>query len=259
LHYAAGKNIRFGVLITTDEETTSNGIKALTKTDPLQARIVLDTDAGTLDTLCDKAKHPVTVKITAYGENAHSSRPWNGVNAITNLMACIKNLEQTFPQYAKGGAQPQTIWTDTMTVTAFNSPATYNIVPATAEAWINFRLTEKTSYPDLLAFLETATALNGCSYEVMLHSCGVYMDIANPVLQKYMQCASETIGRPLQIAQMCGGTDARLFADHSTIIMHSINGGNAHGDNEYAEIDSISALAEIQRKFIDMCCLGKVY
>ena len=46
LAYAMDKNIRFGVLITTDEETSSNGIKALVKKQPIEARIVFDTDAG---------------------------------------------------------------------------------------------------------------------------------------------------------------------------------------------------------------------
>ena len=43
-----------------------------------------------------------------------------------------------------------------------------------------------------------------------------------------------------------------MFADKdAVIIMHSINGKDLHGDNEYAEIDSIFALRDIQKAFID--------
>lgn len=72
----------------------------------------------------------------------------------------------------------------------------------------------------------------------------------------YRKIAEETIGRPLKISQMCGGTDARMFADRSVIVMHSVNGENAHGDGEYVEIESVKKLLEIEKKFIDACIAG---
>lgn len=251
LQYSLDKSIRFAVLLTTDEETDSRGIKALMQNHPLTAQAVLDTDAGSLSTICDKAKHPVSVRISAAGESAHSSRPWNGINAANKLMACIRELQVYFPQYDKDGKQPSDIWADTMVLTAFNTPTAYNVVPDEAEALLNFRLTEKTSYSQLLKLLSEVTAKHGCNYEVKLRSCGVYMDIHHPLLRQYMQCAAAVIGRPLQVAQLCGGTDARMFADKSVVIMHSADGGNAHGKDEYVDIASLRQLAEIERKFID--------
>lgn len=48
-----------------------------------------------------------------------------------------------------------------------------------------------------------------------------------PEIAAYRKIAEETIGRPLKISQMCGGTDARMFADRSVIVMHSVNGENS--------------------------------
>ena len=251
LQYSLDKPIRFAVLLTTDEETDSCGIKALMQNHPLSAKVVFDTDAGSLDTVCDKAKHPVSVQIVAVGESAHSSRPWNGINAANKLMDCVRELQTYFPQYDKAGNQPSDIWADTMVLTAFNTPTAYNVVPDEAEALLNFRLTEKTAYSQLLDILSAVTAAHGCTYEVKLHSCGVYMDIHHPLLQQYMRCAAEVVGHPLRVAQLCGGTDARMFADKSVVIMHSADGDNAHGKDEYVDIASLRQLAEIERKFID--------
>lgn len=250
LLYTLGKNIRFGVLITTDEETSSGGMKALQNADIINARIVLDTDSGSLYNLVEKYKHPVSIELTAKGQNAHSSRPWEGINAVNALIDTIKELEKTFPRYERG-SEPQSVWVDTMVVTAFNSPTTYNVVPDTATARLNFRLTEKTSLGELKEILQRAADKHGCSYDILLSSRGVYMNAESPAIRQYLQIAEKVTGRKIEISTSCGATDSRMFADKSTIIMHSINGENMHGDNEYAEIDSILTLAKIQKAFVD--------
>ena len=251
LLYTLGKNIKFGVLITSDEETSSGGMKALQKENKINAKIVLDTDSGDLTHLTEKYKHPVSISITAKGENAHSSQPWNGVNAVNNLISCINELEQMFPRFGKGNP-PQNTWVDTMVVTAINSPATYNVVPAEAVSRVNFRLNETTSLEKLKSILETVTVKNNCSYEILLSSCGVYMNADNPYIKQYISVAEAVINSKIEISTSCGATDSRMFADKdAVIIMHSINGKDLHGDNEYAEIDSIFALRDIQKTFID--------
>lgn len=250
LKYAKNKNIAFGVLITTDEETSSNGMKSLMNYGKISAKVVFDNDSGDLYNLTEKYKHPVSVRLSAKGENAHSSRPWEGVNAVSNLIACIGELEKSFPRYGKENI-PTSTWVDTMVITAINSPTTYNVVPNTAEARINFRLTEQTSLAVLEDILAKACKAYKCSFEVLLSSRGVYMDASNAIIQQYLNIAEEVIGHKVNVSHSCGATDSRMFADISTIIMHGTNGDNAHGDAEYVEIDSIYKLLEVQKKFID--------
>ena len=252
LLYTVGKNIRFGVILTSDEETSSNGMKALQKANFISSGIVLDPDSGdNINKLVEKYKHPVSIEITAQGENAHSSQPWQGINAINSLINTIKELEKSFPQYGKNQNIPDSTWVDTMVVTAFNSPITYNVVPNTATARLNFRLTEKTSLPQLEKLLNTACTKCGSNYKILLSSSGVYMNADNPIIKKYMSIAENITGNPIQITHSCGATDSRMFAARSTIIMHCITGANAHGDEEYAEIDSILQLSKIQKAFVD--------
>ena len=248
LQYAKNKKIKFGVLITTDEETTSNGMKALQKAGIIKAKIVLDTDTGDLYNLVEKYKHPVSIELSAKGKNAHSSKPWEGENAILKVINAINELEKYFPLYEN---EPSSTWVDTMAVTAFNSPTTYNVIPDNATARINFRLTEKTSLVELKKLLDSVCEKTKCSYEILLSSCGVYMDAKNPYIQKYLQIAEDITEKKINIGHSCGATDSRMFAASSVIIMHGINGANIHADNEYVEIDSILALAKIQKAFVD--------
>lgn len=241
--------LKIGVLITTDEETTSAGIKALAAQHPLRAKIVLDNDAGSLNTIIEKYKHPVCAVIKAQGIPGHSSRPWHGINAVNKLMDCLKELQNDFPYYEKGGNRPET-WCDTMTVTAFNSPQTLNVIPAEADALLNFRLTEHTSLEQLEKILFQACEKNNCTYEITLSSSGVYMDATHPDIRQYRKVAEEITGQPIEISSMCGATDSRVFAKNSVIIMHGCNGAECHGDHERAEIESIFKLAAIQREFV---------
>ena len=242
--------LKAGVLITTDEETTSAGIKTLAARDKINAKIVMDVDAGSLNTIIDKYKHPVSVKLTAAGKAGHSSRPWHGVNAVNQLMNCLKKLEENFPYFDINTAKP-TSWCDTMTITGISSPVTLNVIPAEAEARLNFRLTEKTSLSELEKILNAACAANNCSYEVLLSSNGVYMDANHPTIQEYKNIVEQITGQDVVISQMPGATDSRVFADNSVIIMHGCNGSGCHSDDENVEIDSVIKLAEIQQRFAD--------
>ena len=252
LLYTVGKNIRFGVILTSDEETSSNGMKAMQKAGIVTADVVFDGDSGdNIGKLVEKYKHPVSVELSAAGENAHSSRPWDGVNAVNKLIDAIKALETYFPQYGKGKNVPDSTWVDTMVVTAVNSPVTYNVVPDKATARLNFRLTEKTGLADLEQILQNICTQYDCKYEVLLSSSGVYMSVNQPAIRQYIKIAENIIGKPLQITHSCGATDSRMFAAKSQVIMHSVTGANAHGDDEYAETDSIRLLSQIQKAFID--------
>jgi len=250
--------IKLGILITTDEETSSNGIKAFVKAENITPKIVVDCDAGNLYTIVEKYKHSVGVKIKATGISGHSSTPWEGINAIEELMLAIGRLQQHFARYSKQLPTPSNTWVNTMAVTGFGSPITANVIPAQAEAWINFRLTDELSLDGLKAMLDTACKNTVCHYEISQSSCGCYMDASSEIIQAYKKLAEEVIGKEVTISHMNGATDARMFAEKSVIIMHSINFGNHHSPGEYAEIQSIYQFMDIQKKFIELVSKRKL-
>ena len=252
-------DIAFAVLITTDEETTSNGIKNFVKDNPqIGAKIIFDNDAGYLNTIIEKYKHSIGVKLMTKGSAGHSSRPWNNTNAVTSLIGVINELQKTFPQYSKKQKIPKDTWIDTMEVTGFNSSTSANITPELAEALLNFRLTEKTDLKDLRKILDKAVKDRDTSYEIVMSSCGCYMDAKSKYIQHYKKIADKVVGKKLKVTHMNGATDARMFAEKSTIIMHGLDGKGEHSDNEYLVISSMDKMVEIHKQFIDDLVSGKL-
>ena len=244
-------DIAFALLFTTDEETTSFGIKNFREKESINAKIIMDNDAGDLLTIIEKYKHSVGVKIKAKGLAGHSSRPWDNINAISKLIKVIYHLEKHFPQYSKDDKKPKSTWVDTMTVTAFNSPITSNVTPDKAEALLNFRLTDKTSLKKLEKILKDAVKKNSCEFEITMKSCGCYMNAKSKPIVAYKKLAEKIIGEKVKISHMCGATDARMFADCSIIIMHGCSGADVHGVNEYLEISSMYKLLEVQKAYLE--------
>ena len=101
--------LKFGVILSSDEEKGSKGTKAfLEKYAKIKADVVLDNDVGgDITKLIVKCKNPVFVKIKTHGKEAHGSLPWDGIDA-NELMLILTML---FPQPSTKApiAMPQNI------------------------------------------------------------------------------------------------------------------------------------------------------
>ena len=88
--------IKFGIILSSDEEKGSKGTKAfLEKYNKIKADVVLDNDVGgDITKIIAKCKNPVFVKIKAKGKEAHGSRPWDGIDANELMFKVISNIRK---------------------------------------------------------------------------------------------------------------------------------------------------------------------
>ena len=245
--------IKFGVILSSDEEKGSKGTQAFLAAHPLiEAKIVLDNDVGgDISKLIVKCKNPVFVKLIAKGQAAHGSRPWEGVDANEIMVETINNLRKSFPYYSKDGKQPKNKWIDTLHVAKINGGEVSNVICNYCEALCDIRLTENSSLEDLKAKLDKAMA-KGCEYKIVSSSTPVVMSEDNPYILDYKTFAENILGRPLSFEYEGGATDSREFAvKGSTVIMHSGSGDGMHAEGEYVEIDSVLKIADIQIRFLE--------
>ena len=100
--------IKFGIILSSDEEKGSKGTKAfLEKYNKIKADVVLDNDVGgDITKIIAKCKNPVFVKIKAKGKEAHGSRPWEGVDANELMFKVISNIRKIYPAYDLEGKKP---------------------------------------------------------------------------------------------------------------------------------------------------------
>lgn len=245
--------IKFGVILSSDEEKGSKGTKAFLEAHPnIKAEIVLDNDVGgDIQEIITKCKNPVFIKIISKGLAAHGSTPWEGIDANENLMMSLANLRKYYPYFSKKAGEPKDTWIDTFHAAKISGGDVANVISDYAEALLDFRLTETSDVKDLEENLKKCM-VDGVSYEVVSVSTPVVMKEDNPYIQDYKKFAEYILGKPIKFVQIGGATDAREFAVRgSTVIMHSGTGIGMHTLDEYVEIDSVKQIADIQVKFLD--------
>ena len=244
--------VKFGIILSTDEEQGSKSTHAFLKRYPnINADVVLDNDVGgDIGEIITKCKNPVFVKLTAKGKAAHGSTPWEGLDANEMLMQTIANLRKTFPYFDLKSGAPKNIWIDTMHVAKIKGGDVSNIISSEAEALLDIRLVETSTVKDLEKKLKKACA-EGVSYKIVSSSTPVVMKEDNPEIVAYKKFAEKIMKRKIKFVQIGGATDARLFAEKgATVIMHSGTGEGMHADGEYVVIKSVEELAALQIEYL---------
>ena len=122
--------VKFGIILSTDEEKGSKSTHAFLKKYPdLTANVVLDNDVGgDIAKIINKCKNPVFVKLIAEGRQAHGSTPWEGLDANEMLMRTIANLREKYPYFDMNSGAPEDTWVDTMHVALINGGEVSNII-----------------------------------------------------------------------------------------------------------------------------------
>lgn len=245
--------LKFGIILSSDEEKGSKGTKAFLKSHPeLKSKIVLDNDVGgDIGIIINKCKNPVFVKLISEGLAAHGSTPWEGIDANENLMNTVHNLRKIYPYFSKNGVVPKDKWIDTLHFAKISGGEVANVISDYAEALLDFRLTENSSIENLENNLKESME-EGVTYKIVSTSVPVVMSEKDPDILAYKKLAEEILGREIKFEQIGGATDAREFAVRgSTVIMHSGTGDGMHTNTEYAYVDSILKISQIQIAFIN--------
>lgn len=245
--------IKFGVILSTDEEKGSKSTASFMATYPnISAKIVLDNDVGgDITKIVSKCKNPVFVKLIATGKEAHGSTPWAGIDANELLMKTWQNIRRIYPYYAADLPQPKDTWFDTVHFAKIEGGQVSNIISNYAEALLDFRLTENSSVENLESNLQKCLE-KGVEYKIVSASTPVVMDEQNPDILNYKRFAEGIMGKKIEFEHIGGATDSRSFAvKGSTVIMHSGTGDGMHASGEYVEIESVKQIADIQIKFLE--------
>lgn len=251
--------IKFGVVLSTDEEKGSKSTESFLEAYPdISAKIVLDNDVGgDITKIITKCKNPVFVKIMAHGIEAHGSTPWAGIDANELLFKTWQNIRKIYPYFASNLPQPKDKWIDTVHFATIKGGQVSNIISNSAEALLDFRLTENSSVENLKKNLDSCME-KGVTYKIVSESTPVVMDEQNPDILNYKSFAEKIMGQKIEFEHIGGATDSRSFAvKGSIVIMHSGTGEGMHASNEYVDIKSVEQIADIQIKFLEYLATKK--
>lgn len=234
-HHQELSRLNIGFLFTTDEELGGACIPDIINIG-LKPGVLFIPDGGDNWHIESRAKGSLNALLTAHGQPAHGSRPWEGNNALHRLMDALSELRASYPSTEP--SEP------TLAVTMLDGGEAVNQIPAHAAARVDFRafgLQELAAYRELLASV-------GAKYEVELDTTYSYdpliFDKQAPAVQGFLAAVRDFTGEDIHYAESYGGTDGRFFAPLGVpcIIMEP-RGGGRHAEEEWVDA------ADLQRYY----------
>jgi len=252
-------NLKFGVILSSDEEIGSKGLHAFLDVHPeLRADIALDNDVGgDIYKIINKCKNPLFCKLIAKGKKAHGSTPWEGIDANEKLIKSCMNLRKIYPYYSADGKKPEDKWINTLHVAKISGGEAANVISDHAEAVLDIRLTENSTVEAAEEKIKSILE-DSVEFKIISQGAPVVMSEDNTYILQYKKIAEQELGVKIEFQQIGGATDSKEFyLRGSTVIMHSGSGEGMHGDDEYVDIKTVEDIAKIQLEFINYLAAEK--
>jgi succinyl-diaminopimelate desuccinylase len=250
MQYAA-TGPKMALLLTTDEEIGGfNGTKELLDTAGYRAAVAIVPDGGYHHAhIANKEKGIMRAHITATGVSAHASRPWQGANAIHNLISAlidIEILQTSFQQQAL-----ELDWYTTFNLSQIRGGEAMNSVPSLAVADYDIRYIESDTPEQLTNALQSICSRHDeVALTISVIAPNVYVDPNNSYIQQY-RTAIKAVGEKSELTKDFGASDARFFAEHNIpVILSQPYGLDWHSDNERVSIHSLDTFEKILSYFV---------
>jgi succinyl-diaminopimelate desuccinylase len=235
----AGKNqkdLPLGVLITADEEIGgANGARQALK--EIKADFCIALDGGNLKKIVIKEKGIIKLKLIARGKTAHGARPWQGENAIENLISDYQVLKPYFELRAADH------WERTLNFSRIQAGKASNQVPDYAEALFDIRYTENDDME--VVFRSIQNKIKG---ELVVEKKEPLFEGGDsPYLDLLLDIAKDT-----EVGFEHGASDARFLSEHGIqgIVWGADGEMSQHSADEHVNVDSVYRLYHLLDKFI---------
>ncbi len=242
-------DISFAFVVTTDEETGGfKGATYLAKQYRLRPKALIVPDGGDDLIFVNRSKGVCALRIDATGIPAHSSRIWDGKNALGPIVALCSAVLEKYEQNNQKES-----WKTTVNIGKIQGGVSANQVCPEAYAILDFRFPETTTFKAIRDEVSALAEKIDPSLKISTHSIGspTSVDVNNPIVKIFIKSFEDVIGRKIKIKGTYGASDARHFADFNIpILMIKPVGGNIHGDNERISIGSCILFHRALRNFL---------
>lgn len=222
------KNLDFGIMLTTDEETGGQyGVGYLTK-QGYSADVVLLPDGGFDWKTEIAARGTWSFEVTARGAASHASRPWLGKNAIEELMQ--------FAETAKSIVYHDDSDDATLVLSQIDGGTAMNQVPDKAVATFDMRFDIQRQGNIYRSKITEAAHEQGVEVRTQAAIETRHLDRRLPAVKAWSDTVAKICGddRP-GYSKSYGATDARYFGKDTPVIVVAPQGGGAHSDNEWID------------------------
>jgi succinyl-diaminopimelate desuccinylase len=239
-----------GLMITTDEETGGyDGAKWLLEDQNYRGQAVLVPDSGGSWEMEMGSKGIMWWELTARGRAAHASRPWEGQNAIDDIVRFVDHVRTNLKPEPCGDRNHAHT---TLNLATISGGTVANQVPASATARLDLRFTPDITLDTITAWIAEAQSLIPSVEAKPLLADPPYQVKNNGPVALFRQIAESTIGRPLTPTVAHGSSDARHFARHGISTINVCpTGSGFHAPDEWVDIADLGRFYTIVRQFTE--------
>lgn len=233
----------FGIMITTDEEIGGqNGTKQLLKRG-YSSKVCVIPDGGKDWAIEESAKGVTWFTITMPGKSTHSSRPWDGENALEKLIALLAEVKTILPEASPG--------TSTLVLSQLKAGQATNQVPDTAEARLDGRFLSLKDQENTKQQVTELCNKHGAKLDIPVDDPFYVNDPANPYIAAFIEETKKVIGYAKEPMEAQGASDARFFGQHKIpcVVVYP-PGGEYHAPGEHIQIDGFYKFGEILTNYV---------
>lgn len=234
----------FGIMIVSDEEN-SGGHSAYHLLEKGHIpKVCIMPDGGENWQIEVYAKGVWHFQIETWGKSSHGSRPWQGKNAISQMIAILHEIETLFMY----GQRPDTI---TLNIGYIKGGGAVNQVPDYAIAGLDIRYLTDEECSAIKTKVQSICKRRDAELTSIEDITIAYTDLSNHYVQLFISSARNAIGITLKPSKSHGASDARYFS-HVNVpcIISSPIGGDRHSNNEWIDCKSVEQFKYILKDYL---------
>jgi succinyl-diaminopimelate desuccinylase len=231
--------------IVSDEETGGHNCSAYLAQNGFTGNFVICSEPTQLG-IGLQAKGILRLDIIIRGASAHSSRPWEGNNAIEQAYFYHNQLKRLpFSQESSDWYSAPSI-----NLAKIIGGDVYNKVPDTCTLSYDIRYLPGQKTDDILAQIQSILPDNSEMFK-LAEAPPVTTAIENPWISKLASSISKYTNKETVYFGQHGAADTRFFSELGIpAVEFGPSGANWHGDDEYVEIQSIEVYKNM---IVDFC------
>lgn len=233
---------KIALFITGDEEEDGYSTKELLKS--YSASLAIIPDGGSNFDLIKEEKGLLQIRVSISTPSAHSSQPFNGKNAIQELIKIYEALIDKYPIPTSSSDYKTSV-----NLSIMNGGTANNQVPGYAEMVLDIRYVSSDKIDDFIKLIKDTN--KDAVIDVILTGNVFTTDLNNKSIKDYIVICEDILKRKINIVGCESTSDGVYFSDINipTIIMNP-EGYYAHSPKEYVNKKSLSTLYNIYLKFL---------
>ncbi len=188
--------------------------------------------------IANQAKGVLRLELVARGRSGHAARPWEGDNAILNMMAAFPQVWELF-----GEPEPEA-WQTTITPSVIQAGDALNRIPDRCALKVDIRHLPHEFPEEIVARIRQAAP--ALEVNLLNHSPACYADPFGPGPERLAAAAARVLGEEPGFLKKHAASDARFFVTHGIpAVVFGPAGGNVHGDDEWVDLEQVERFYRI--------------